>query len=404
MVLNSKNTKKILLIILFGVFIFTAFQNFGIVLNILNKILSVFSPVITAFCIAFVLNVLLRAIETKLFKFWDKTKYKFLLKLKRPICLIITYILALGLISLLMLVIIPELVDTITSLAEKMPDFALKVRDWIDNFLMRFNIESSNVPNFEIDWNAVSKTIIDWVSGSSGKIVNSAVNITSTVFSGVFDTIFSVVISIYVLAQKEKIGAFIKRFFNAFATNKVKGFVYYISSKTSDSFSQFIGGQFTEAVILGTLCFIGMLIFRMPNSLIISVLIGVSALVPVVGATVGTLIGFLLIVITDPLKAFLFVLFILILQQLEGNLIYPRVVGKAVGLPGILVVSAVLIGGNIGGVLGALVAVPTVAVLFTLLKEMMTLSTPKNRTVIPTDLNTEETTEDIKEDTKENHE
>ena len=117
-----------------------------------------------------------------------------------------------------------------------------------------------------------------------------------------------------------------------------------------------------------------MTIFRLPNALIISVLVSVTALVPIVGSVVGAVIGFLLIVITDPLKAVLFVVFLLILQQLEGNLIYPRVVGKAVGLPGVLVVSAVLLGGNISGVLGALVAVPTVAVLYTLLREMIEFS------------------------------
>ena len=133
-----------------------------------------------------------------------------------------------------------------------------------------------------------------------------------------------------------------------------------------------------EALILGCLCFIGMSIFGFPNALIISVLIAVTALVPIVGATVGVIVGFLLIVITSPIKAILFVVFFLVLQQIEGNLIYPRVVGKAVGLPGVLVVSAVMVGGNIGGVVGTLIAVPTVAVLYALLREMIEFSSKKN--------------------------
>lgn len=374
MELNSKNIKKILLVIFFGALIFTAFQNLESVISGIGKVINVFSPIIVALCIAFVLNILLTALETKIFSFWDKARKPIVLKLKRPVCLILTYLLALGLVFLVIVVIIPDIIETITYLAEKMPAFVLDVKNKTEDLLERFNIEQTLLPDIKINWKSAANTIISWISGSSDKIVGSAVNITTSVFSGVFDTIFSLVISIYVLAQKEKIGSFVKRLFNAFLKPKTTGFIYHISSKTYELFSRFIGGQLVEALILGSLCFIGMTIFRLPNALIISVLISITALVPIVGAVVGTIIGFLLIVITDPLKAVLFVVFLLILQQLEGNLIYPRVVGKAVGLPGVLVVSAVLLGGNIGGVLGALVAVPTVAVLYTLLREMIEFS------------------------------
>ncbi len=375
MELNSKNIKKILLIIFFGALIFTAFQNLGLVVMGIGKVLNVFSPVIAALSIAFVLNILLTALETKVFKFWDKAKKPFLLKLKRPVCLVLTYLLALGLVSLVILVIIPDIVETITYLAEKMPAFVVEAKNWAEGILNKFNIEQTNLPDIKINWKSAANTIISWISGSSDKIVDSAVNITTSVFAGVFDTIFSLVISIYVLAQKEKIGGFVKRVLNAFLKPKTTGFIYHISSKTNELFSRFIGGQLAEALILGTLCFIGMAIFRMPNALIISVLISVTALVPIVGATVGAIAGFMLIVITDPIKAVFFVIFLLILQQLEGNLIYPKVVGKAVGLPGVLVVSAVMVGGNIGGILGTLLAVPTIAVLYALLREMIEFST-----------------------------
>lgn len=380
MELNSKNIKKILLVIFFGALIFTALQNLELVVSGVGKVINVFSPIIAALCIAFVLNILLSALENKVFGFWDKAKKPFILKLKRPICLILTYLLALGLVFLVIVVIIPDIIETITYLAEKMPAFVLEVKNWTDNLLERFNIEQTLLPEIKINWKSAANSIISWISGSSDKIVGSAFNITTSVFSGMFDAIFSLVISIYVLAQKEKIGKFVKRVFNSFIKPKTTGFIYHISSKTNELFSRFIGGQLVEALILGVLCFIGMTIFRFPNALIISVLITITALVPIVGPAVGAIIGFLLIVITDPLKAFLFVVFLLVLQQLEGNLIYPRVVGKAVGLPGVLVVSSVLIGGNIGGVLGALVAVPTVAVLYTLLREMIEFSSNNSHT------------------------
>lgn len=369
MELNSKNIKKILLIILGGALIFTALQNLGSVFGVVGKILSFFTPVIAALCIAFVLNVLLTGLETKVFAFWDKAKHKFVRKLKRPVCLILTYLIALGIVSLLILVIIPGLIETITGLAEKLPSFVVQARDWTENLLQKFNLAQEGLPEIKIDWSAVAKAITDWLSGYSGQIVGDAFGITTSVFSGFYDTIFSIVISVYVLAQKERIGRFVKRFINAFIPEKTSKTIYHIAYRTQEAFSRFIGGQLLESLILGVLCFIGMVIFRMPNALVISVIICVTSLVPVVGSTVGVIIGFLLIVISNPIKAFLFVLFVIILQQVEGNLIYPKVVGKVVGLPGVIVVSAVLVGGNIGGVLGALIAVPTCAVVFSLIKE-----------------------------------
>lgn len=366
---GSKNFKKAILLVFLGAFFLTALQNMPVIFGIIKKILSFFAPVIAALCIAFVLNVLLNALETKVFKFMKNSKKSFVVKLQRPLCLVLTYVIALGIVSALILVIIPDIIDTVTYLAERMPLFVTQARDWVVNLLNDFNINVSDIPALEINWSATAKVITDWLSGSSGKLVGDAVNVTTSVFSGIFDAIFSFVISVYILAQKEKIGNFVKRMLEAFVPQKGTDLVYHVSSCASDSFSRFIGGQLTEAVILGTLCFIGMSIFRFPNALIISVLITVTSLVPIVGATIGVIIGFLLIVISNPIKALLFVVFFLVLQQIEGNLIYPRVVGKAVGLPGVIVVSAVLVGGNIGGILGSLISVPVSAVLFTLLKE-----------------------------------
>lgn len=379
MELNSKNIKKILFIILLGAVIFAAVQNVSNVFGAVANAFSLFSPIIAALCIAFVLNVLLTALETKVFKFMDKAKKKFITKLKRPLCLVLTYLIGFGIISVLILVIIPDIIDTVTYIVERIPTFVVQINDWLTEFLARFDMTIEDIPGADINWNSAVNVFKNWISGSEAKIFGDAVNITTSVFSGVFDTIFSIVISVYILAQKEKIGAFIKRMLDAFLPQRSTEIIYHISSQSSYTFSRFIGGQLTEAVILGTLCFIGMLIFRFPNALIISVLIAVTSLVPIVGATIGVIVGALLIFITSPLKALLFVVFFLVLQQLEGNLIYPKVVGKAVGLPGVLVVSAVLLGGNIGGIMGTLIAVPTTATLYVLLKELISYCREKKR-------------------------
>ncbi len=371
MELNSKNIKKILFIVLISAIIVFSVANIGQVIGFILKFFSFFAPVIAALCIAFVFNVLLSPLENKVFKFMDNSKKKFVKKFKRPLCLILTYVIAFGIISTVILVIIPDIVDTITYLAEKLPGFVSGTQTWIEDTLHKFNITQPDLPELKINWSAAAKALTDWLQVSSSRIFGDAVNITASVFSGVFDAIFSIVISVYVLAQKEKIGAFVKRMFNAFIPERANSIIYHVSYKTYDSFSRFISGQVLEALILGTLCFIGMTIFRMPSALIISVLIAITSLVPIIGPTIGAVIGFLLIVITNPLKAIFFIVFFLVLQQLEGNLIYPKVVGKAVGLPGVIVVSAVLVGGNIGGVLGTLVAVPSAAVIYTLLRELI---------------------------------
>lgn len=369
MELNSKNIKKILLIVFFSSVIVACVFNFEGVLLLLGKIFSFISPIIFALCVAFVLNVPLNALENRVFKFMAKSKRKFVRKLRRPICLVLTYLFAFGLISLLVLVIIPDIIDTVAYIVDKLPSFVTSAREWITETLMGFGFAKEDIPLTNLDLSSFINTIETWLTSYSSRIVGDAVTITTSVIGGVFDTVLSIVISAYVLAQKEKIGSFVKRMFDAFLPQKATNAIYHVSNRASFSFSKFIGGQLTESVILGVLCYLGMLIFGFPNAPIISVLICVTSLVPVVGALVGVFIGALLILITDPIKALFFVIFIIILQQIEGNLIYPRVVGKAVGLPGIIVISAVLVGGNIGGILGALIAVPVSATIYTLLKE-----------------------------------
>lgn len=369
MELNSKNIKKILLVVFLSAVIVTCVFNSEGVFLFLGKIFTYISPIIIALCIAFILNVPLNALENRIFKFMAKSKRKFIQKMRRPLCMILTYLLAFGIISVLVLVIIPDIIETVIYIVDKLPAFVVSSREWLIKTFTRFGFAAEDLPLLNLDLSSFTNTVKNLLSSYSGKIVGDAVTITTSVIGGVFDTVFSLVISAYVLAQKERIGRFVKKLIDTFTSTKFASTVYHIANQAAESFSRFIGGQLTESVILGVLCYIGMLIFRFPNAPIISVLICVTSLVPVVGALVGVFIGALLILITNPVKALLFVIFIIILQQIEGNLIYPRVVGKAVGLPGIIVISAVLVGGNIGGIIGALIAVPVSATLFILLKE-----------------------------------
>ena len=256
-------------------------------------------------------------------------------------------------------------------IADKLPSFIVSARDWLAEILLDFGFKEDKIPLYNIDFSSITPAIKNWLSSYSSKIVGDAVTVTTSVVGGIFDAFFSIVISVYILAQKEKIGRFVKNVINAFIPKKFSNAIYRMAGQANESFSRFIGGQLTESVILGVLCYIGMLIFRFPNAPIISVLICVTSLVPIVGAFAGVAIGALLILITSPIKSLLFIIFIIVLQQLEGNIIYPRVVGKAVGLPAVIVVSSVLVGGNVGGILGALIGVPISAIIYTLLKEFV---------------------------------
>ncbi len=367
--LNLKNIEKILLIVFCSAIIFALVFNFMGVLGFLGKILGYITPIIIALCIAFVLNVFLTGFETKIFPFMKKSKHKIINKLQRPLCLILTYALAIGLLALIVLVIIPDISDTIAYIIDKLPAFIVESREWLITTLKNFNIPTEDIP--EIDINSLMETVKNWFSKYSGSIVDDAISITGSVVGVVSDILFGIIVSAYILAQKEKIGAFMKRVIDSFLPEKAANIIHHVSAQTFFSFTRFIGGQLTEAIILGVLCYIGMLIFRFPNAAIISIIICITSLVPVVGALTGAVVGAFLILISDPIKAILFLIFLIILQQLEGNLIYPKVVGKAVGLPGVIVISAVLVGGNIGGVLGALIGVPLSAVVYTLLKEAM---------------------------------
>ncbi len=377
MELNSKTIKKILIIILLGSVAFTAVQNYDRLFGFMRHIFGIFSPVITALCIAFVLNVLLTALETKAFGFMDRSKKSFVRRAKRPLCLVLTYLLAFGLIVLIIAFIIPDIANTFIYLSERLPSFMTEARVWIEDTLEGFNLSQNLIPNIKIDWTAVASGIKAYALSYSETIFGSAVNFTTSFASGIYNLVFSIMISVYILACKERIGRFMTRLIDAFAPKKAAEAVYHISSTTYQYFSRFIGGQLTESVILGTLFYIGMTIFRFPNAAVISIFICVTSLVPIVGATVGVVVGFFLILITSPIKAILFIVFFIVIQQIEGSLVYPRVVGKSVGLPGVIVVCAVLVGGNIGGILGALIGVPVSAVLFVLIKEAIEKRTPK---------------------------
>ena len=369
MELKKKNVRTILLILTFAVVLYTAAQNLSSIYDAIKTVWNVFGVVITGLAMAFVLNVPLKLFENRLFYGMSEDRRPLVRKLRRAVSLLCSLVVTLGVIVILIAVILPQLTQTVTEVAARVPEYISAGVNWINEFLARFDIEIEALKEFTVNWEEVFKDLTTYLK--EGNVINTATDVGTAAASTVMNTFFGLVIAVYVLAQKERIGRFTKRCIEAFLPHKASAAICRVASMTSNTFSSFVAGQLADSCILGILCYICMRIFRFPYPEVISVVIGVTSLVPMIGSFIGEVIGALLILIFSPIKALLFVVMVLAIQQVDGAFIYPRIVGKSVGLPGIAVFCAVLVGGNIAGVLGAVMGVPVCAVLYALLRELV---------------------------------
>lgn len=338
--------------------------------SIISGFFSLLSPFLTGFCFAFVINVLMRPLEKIFDRIFRKCSEEKRAKARRPVCLILSTVIIIGLIFALVFMIIPEFANALQTLIKSVPQYVAQVEIWVQKLMIFAENHGIALPEMSFNSGKVLETIKNIINSSG--IVDKTIDFTGSIVTGVVNLIVAIAFCLYLLAQKEKLSAQIKKLLQAFLPKKndVDRLVNLVEI-ADRTFTSFITGQLTEAVIIGVLCFIGMLIFKMPYAAVISVLVGFTALIPVFGAFIGTAIGALLILFDNPMKALWFVVFIVILQQLEGNLIYPKVVGKSVGLPGIWVLVAVTIGGTVGGVLGILLSVPLCSVIYNLLAHLV---------------------------------
>lgn len=400
MELSKKNIKKILGIITFAIILLAVSQNLTAVMGFLSGILGILAPVIVGLVLAFMLNILMSVLERRVFSFMKKSKKRIVRNLFKPISLVSTLLLTFGFFVLLLFIIIPQLKDTIMLLVEKIPVYYTDLINWIESLVVRFgldvNTEIFHNPKFDIN-NIYAMAQNFFTIESTSDILNTTLGVTSSLVSGVSNLVLGLIIAIYILAEKENIGKFTSRFFSAALPENVYSKAKEILSIASNSFASFITGQFTDALLLGSMCFIGMLIFRFPNAAVVSIIIGITALVPIIGPIVGEVIGCLIIFMESPIKALFFIVFVLILQMIDNNLIYPRIMGKSVGLPGVLVFIAVVIGGNIGGILGVLLGVPTASAIYALIINWLKNKKQRERELVKV-----QNTEEIKEVTEEN--
>lgn len=367
--LDKRNTRRIMLIITYGVILFAILMRLSSIMASISKVFSVISPITLGLCLAFVLNIIMNLFEKKILSFMKRSRSPFVRKLCRPLSLIITFAAGFGVIALVLVIIVPQMVDAVDMVITKLPGYANDFFLWAEKMLSDNNISVETIANWEMDWKSMVNKILDFAQKSSATIVDSTITFTSSIISGSFDVIMAIIISIYVLIKKERILDICKKAVTAYMPEKARKKIFKIGALSYKAFAQFIKGQGIEACILGTLCFIGMKIFKFPYAGTVGVLVGITALIPIFGAWIGGGLSAFLILMVNPMKALLFIIYLLILQQIENNLIYPRVVGESIGLPGLLVLIAVIIGNSLTGVTGILVSVPLCSILYTLFKE-----------------------------------
>lgn len=386
--------------------------HFDLAIKGISALVGFMSPIILGFVVAFVINVILIRLEKIYF---PHTNNRFLKRSRRPVCIALALLIILAVIAFVIAMVIPELINAFSILAKEIPASYDSILDKISVFISKVPaLENWLVTTLEIDlehprdieWTKFFTKVVELIIGSKdgqlNSIMDSTVNIVSGIGSGIVSFCIALVFGIYVLAYKEKLSYQVHKLIRSYLKPKAENIIYYICHVASETFSNFIVGQCTEAVILGTLCIIGMSIFRFPYAVMIGTLVGATALIPIIGAYVGAIVGAIMVMTQGgPIQALLFIVFIIVLQQIEGNLIYPKVVGSSVGLPGIWVLAAVTIGGSMNGVFGMLLSVPLAATLYRLLKEDTTRRINKKNGTGETEIPDVSTSSDEAEDNDE---
>lgn len=338
----------------------------GEIFGAIGKLISVLNPLILGAVLAYCVNLLSRQLEKW---YWPHASQKWAKGLRRPLAILSALIIIVLIIAGVLRLVIPQFVDAINGFFKTAPGTINDVTHWLNKFDQNNAISKRiTAATSSFNWSSIEQKVMKYLTAGASGVFSSTVSIFSGIFSGLLNFVLAFVFSIYLISGKEKIGGWLNRLMDDFLPVKFVAKIRYVIGVTDKMFSSFIAGQVLEGFILGTLCTLGMLLFRFPDALSVGALVGVTALMPMIGAWIGGIVGFVLIAVSSPIQAVLFVVYIMVLQQIEGNLIYPRVVGGTIGLPGILVLAAITVGGGLAGIVGMLLAVPITATLYRLMR------------------------------------
>ena len=387
--LSKANMKKLFLLVAGGVVLNALLQHLDLVGYFLYVVLGMIAPFLAGSAIAFIINVPMRQIEMRLFpELPEGRKPGRLRRAKRPISFIVTLVLLGGLLAVIFFLILPEIGRTLQSFVDRIPAFAQQTQEWAETMMAQYPEIVDEISRISINWEQIMQGLMDFAQNSMSGVLNSTLDIASSIIGGVVGSVVAVVFAAYVLLQKERLGRQFRQLLYAFLPEKHADRIVEVGTLSFRTFSGFLSGQCLEAVILGCMFFLTMSILRFPYALTISVLITVTALIPIFGAFIGCIIGAFLILTVEPMQALWFIVLFLILQQVEGNLIYPHVVGNSVGLPSLWVLAAVTIGGSVMGIVGMLIFIPLCSVAYTILRHHVLIrlrerNIPKEKILFP---------------------
>ena len=363
---NQQTAKWLLSVMFAGIAFFCALQNLGVVLSAFKALMGVLAPFLLGGAVAFILNVPMRAIERHL-----SPKNRKVDPIRRPLALVMTLVAVGGVIGLAFNVIGPGVKDAVLSIAQQLPSAYERFQAVLLELERYLPQLKAFMIDLNINWNDLSQTLMDLAQSWGGDLLSTGSGLIGNVVSALSTFIIGLIFSFYLLLQKEKLSRQGRQVCYALLPLSRADRVLEVLRLANRTFSSFLSGQCLEAVILGSLFVVAMTLLRLPYALLVGVLIALTALIPIVGAFIGCGVGALLIAITDPVKALVFIVLFLVLQQIEGNLIYPHVVGASVGLPSIWVLAAVTLGGSLMGIVGMLLFITLCSVLYALFRDFV---------------------------------
>ena len=361
--MEKREIKRYIFIAFLAVAVCVISQNFAVFVSFLSVVLGALKPLIMGLMIAYIFNIIMNFFEKHYF---PKSSSKFVQKSRRPVCLAASFAITIAIIILIMYIVVPEIASAFGVLYDEIPPAFTKSKDFILGKLKEYPEIQEQISTVEFDWANIAEKASKLLTSGVAGILSSAVGIIGGLTSAVTNLVLGLIFAVYLLLRKDKLikdsGRLRKLWFSD-DTNRKLGRVLNTANET---FRSFFIGQFVEAIILGTLCFIGMKILKLPYAAMSGTLVGVTAFIPIVGAFLGAGISAFIILTESPMQALIFIIFLLILQQFEGNIIYPKVVGGTVGLPSIWTLAAVTVGGGLFGVFGMILGVPLAATLYKL--------------------------------------
>ena len=366
--IKDEKTRNLLKSGILLILIYWLFGHFDTVSELTGSFFRVISPFIAGGAIAFILSVPMNSIEKHLFKNKKTEKFN---KLRRILSFFLTVVILISIITLAVFVVVPQLIQAVKTLSYKIPETTENIFSYLENIGIDYSYLATQLEELEIGWQDITDSIKKSFFEKSFGFVKSGIDVVSGIISGIATFFIGIVVSVYILFQKEKLSKQAKKTLIALLPKKVSDKIIELAALTHSIFAGFLSGQCLEALILGTLFCVTMLILRLPYAFLIGILISLCSFIPIVGAFIALIIGIFLIATVSTFKALIFAIMFFVLQQIEGQLIYPHVVGKSVGLPGLFVFTAVILGGRLFGALGIVLCIPLCSLFYCLFRNFI---------------------------------